>query len=59
MCYPVCVMVHIKETLAVNGKKSSPCDGGSWGQISLSEWSFTICLMPYNSKIKCVECVVK
>ena len=27
--------------------------------LSLSAWSFTICLTPYNRKVKCVECVVK
>ena len=45
MCYPVCGMMHIKEPLLLIGK-SSPC-GGSGFPISLSEWSFTICLMPY------------
>ena len=44
MCYPVCGMIHIKETLLL---KSSPC-GGSGFPLSLSEWSFTICLTPYN-----------
>ena len=57
MCYRVCRMVHIKEPLLLIGK-SSPCDG-IWFPLSLSEWSFTICLTPYNRKIKCVECVVK
>ena len=46
MCYPVCGMVHIKEPLLLIGK-SSPC-GGSGFPLSLSEWSFTICPMPYN-----------
>ena len=46
MSYPVCGMVHIKETLLLIGK-SSPC-GGSGFPLSLSEWSFTICLTPYN-----------
>ena len=55
MCHPVCGMMHIKEPLLLIGK-SSPC-GGSRFLLSLSEWSFTICLMPYNRK--CVECVVK
>ena len=41
MCYPVCGMVHIKETLLLIGN-SSPC-GGSRFPLSLSEWSFTIC----------------
>ena len=48
MCYPVCGMVHIKEPLLLIGK-SMPC-GGSGFPLSLSEWSFTICLMPYNCK---------
>ena len=57
MYYPVCGMVHIKEPFLLIGK-SSPC-GGSGFPLSLSEWSFTICLTPYNRKIKGVECVVK
>ena len=48
MCNPVCGMVHIKEPLLLI-KKSSPC-GGSGYPLSLSEWSFTICLTPYNRK---------
>ena len=48
MCYPVCGMVHIKEPLLLIGK-SSPC-GGSRFPLSLSEWSFTICLTPYICK---------
>ena len=48
MCYSVCGMVHIKEPLLLI-EKSSPC-GGSGFPISLSEWSFTICLTPYNRK---------
>ena len=43
MCYPVCGMVHIKEPLLLIGK-SNPC-GSSGFPLSLSEWSFTICLM--------------
>ena len=57
MCYPVCVMVHIKEPLLLI-RKSSLC-GGCGFPFSLSEWSLTICLTPYNRKIKCVECIVK
>ena len=45
MFYPVCGMVHIKEPLLLIGK-SSPCGF----PLSLSEWSFTICPMPYNRK---------
>ena len=48
MCYPVCGMVHIKEPLLLIGK-SSPC-GGSGLPLSLSEWSFTMSLTPYNRK---------
>ena len=48
MCYPVCGMVHIKEPLLLI-VKSSLC-GGSLFVFSLSEWSFTICLTPYNRR---------
>ena len=48
MCYPVCAMVHIKEPSLLIGK-SSLC-GGSGFPFSLSEWSFTICLTPYNRR---------
>ena len=48
MCYPVCGMMHIKEPLLLIGK-SSLC-GGSGFPFLLSEWSLTICLMPYNRK---------
>ena len=56
MCYPVCGMVHIKEPLLLIDKSSPMAVAGF---LSLSEWSFTICPMPYNCEIKCVECVVK
>ena len=46
MCYPVCGMVHIKEPLLLIDK-SSLC-GSSGFPFSLSEWSLTICLTPYN-----------
>ena len=48
MCYLVCGMMHIKEPLLLIGK-SSRC-GGSGFSLSLSEWSFTICMTPYNRK---------
>ena len=48
MCYPVCCMVYIKELLLLIGK-SSPC-GGTRFPLSLSEWSFTIFLTPYNRR---------
>ena len=48
MYYPVSDMVHIKETLLLIDK-SSLC-GGSGFPFSLSEWSLTICLMPYNRR---------
>ena len=50
MYYPVCRIMHIKEPLLLIGK-SSPC-GSSGFLLSLSEWSFTISLTPYNRKIK-------
>ena len=48
MCYPVCGMMHIKELLLII-EKSGPC-GGSRFPLSVSEWSFTKCLTPYNRK---------
>ena len=48
MCHPVCGMMHIKEHLPLI-RKSSP-SGGSGFLLSPSEWSFTICLTPYNRK---------
>ena len=48
MNYPVCGMMHIKEPLLLIGK-SSLC-GGSGFPLSQSEWSFTVCLTPYNRK---------
>ena len=48
MWYPVCRMVHIKEPLLLIDK-SSLC-GGSGFPFSLSEWSLTICLTPYNRR---------
>ena len=48
MCYPVCGMVHIKEPLLLIDKNSL-C-GGSRFPLSLSEWSLTICLTPYNRR---------
>ena len=48
MCYPVYGMVHIKEPLLLIDK-SSLC-GSSGFPFSLSEWSLTICLTPYNRR---------
>ena len=48
MCYSVCGMAHIKEPLQLIDK-SSLC-GGSGFPFSLSEWSLTICLTPYNRR---------
>ena len=48
MCYPVCGMVHIKEPLLLIDKNNL-C-GGSGFPFSLSEWSLTICLTPYNRR---------
>ena len=44
MYYPVCGMMHIKEPLLLIGKSSV------YGGSGLSEWSFTICVTPYNRK---------
>ena len=49
MCYPVCGMVHIKEPLLLI-EKSNPCGGSGFPLSLLSEWSFTICVTPYNRK---------
>ena len=49
MCYPVCVMVHIKEKPLLLIGKSSLC-GGNGFPFSVSEWSLTICLTPYNRR---------
>ena len=46
MCYPVCGMVHLKEPLLLIDK--SNLYGGSGFPFSLSEWSLTICVTPYN-----------
>ena len=46
--YSVCGMMHIKEPLLLIGK-SSLC-GSSEFPLVLSEWSFNICLTPYNRK---------
>ena len=48
MCYPVCGMVHIKERLLLIDK-SSLC-GSSGFPFSLSLWSVTISLTPYNRR---------
>ena len=48
MCYHVCGMVHIKEPLLLIDR-SSLC-GGIGFPFSLSEWSATICLTPYNRR---------
>ena len=48
MRYPVCGMVHIKEPLLLIDK-SSLC-GDSGFPLSLSEWSLTVCLTPYNRR---------
>ena len=50
----VCAMLSVD----VNIKQ--PCSGGSGFPLSQSEWSFTICPVLYNCKLKkCVQCVVK
>ena len=49
MWYPVCGMIHIKEPLLLIGKSSHVAAAG-FLSLSLSEWSFTICVTPYNGK---------
>ena len=44
----VCGVMHIKEPVLLIGKRS-PCSGSGF-PLSLSEWSFTICLTLYNRK---------
>ena len=48
VCVILSGMMHIKEPFLLIGK-SSLC-GGSGFPFSLSEWSLTRCLMPYNHK---------
>ena len=48
MCCPVGGIVHMKDPLLVI-RKNSPC-GSSGFPLSLFEWSFTVCLTPYNRK---------
>ena len=48
VCAILSGMVHIKEPLLLIDK-SSLC-GGSRFPFSLSEWSLTICLTPYNCR---------
>ena len=48
MCHPLCGIVHIKEPLLLIDKSS--ISGGSGFPFSLSEWSLTICLTPYNRR---------
>ena len=44
MYYPVCGIVHIKDSLLLI-EKGNPCGGGSGFPLLLSEW-FTICMKP-------------
>ena len=48
MCYPVCVMMRIKEPMLII-KKSTVAHGNGF-PLLLSDWSFTICPMPYDHK---------
>ena len=47
MCYPVCGMIHIKDSLLLI-RKSRPWSGGNGFFVLLSRWSFTLSLMSYN-----------
>ena len=55
VCAILYEMVHIKDPLLLIGKNSHCGSNGFY--LLLSEWSFTICMMPYNHK--CVNCIVK
>ena len=55
--YPVCRMMHIEDILLLIAKSNQWSDGSRF-PLSLSEWSLTRCLMSYNCKYKCVECVL-
>ena len=44
VCVILSGMVHIKEPMLLI-RKSGPCSGDSGFPFSLSEWSFTICLL--------------
>ena len=49
--YPVCEVVHIKDSLLLIGNSRTGSGGrGFLGVFSLSEWSFTICMTQYNCK---------
>ena len=50
MCYPFCVIMHIKYSLLLM-RKSIPCSGVSGFPLSLSGLSFIICPTPYNRKM--------
>ena len=49
MSYPLSGVMHIKYPLLLI-EKSSTCSGESEFPLSLSEWSFSIYLTPYNRK---------
>ena len=49
MCHHVCSIVKLKEPLLLIGKSKLINDARGF-HLSLSEWSFTICLTPYNIK---------
>ena len=49
LCYSASGMVHLKDLLLLIGK-NSPYSGGSGFLLLHFEWSFTICLTPYNHK---------
>ena len=55
MYYPVSGIMHIKESLLLIGK-SSLC-GSSGFPLLQSEWSFTICVTPYNREARCSSVV--
>ena len=48
VCAILTGIMHIKDPLLIG--KSSSCSGSNGIPFLLSEWSFTICPMPYNRK---------
>ena len=52
MCYPAIMVVYITEPLLLI-RNNNPYNGGSRFPISISEWAFTMCPMPYNFIQKC------
>ena len=57
MCYPVCVMVYIKEPLLLIGK-SSPCAGSGFPLSSYDPSLWTHCAISMTGVTKAVVCII-